>query len=149
MKQPLDIHIPLFLPHQKPMLMVDTLETISEKKVTTQFTIQPDNLFVKNGYFQESGLIENAAQTSSCVSAFAYYQTVNRRVPLIGFISAIKKLEVFNLPPVAAIITTEAELLHFFHSDHHSLFQIACSIFHQKQLLLQANMTLFLEKVTP
>lgn len=149
MNQNLDIHIPLFLPHQKPMLMVDTLESISEKKVCTRFTIHPDNLFVQNGLFQESGLIENAAQTSSCISAITYYQTVNQRVPLIGFISAIKKLEILALPPVHSAITTEAELLHFFHSDNHSLFQIACTIFHQKQLLLQSNLTLFLEKVVP
>lgn len=145
----LEINIPMFLPHQKPMLMVDSLVDISDKKVHTTFEILPDNIFAENGVFNEAGLIENAAQTCSCIGAFAYYKAENKAIPLIGFISSIKKLDFFNLPEVGSSIHTEAELLHFFYSGSHSLIQIACTSFQEKKLLLQANMTLFLEKVMP
>jgi hypothetical protein len=50
-------------------------------------------------------LIENIAQT--CATRIGYFNKVNQKEILIGFIGAIKELKIFSLPPVLTEITTE------------------------------------------
>ena len=53
------------LPHRKPMIMVDRLHFFSEKKAISKLTIVKENIFVTNGYFSETGLLEHMAQTAA------------------------------------------------------------------------------------
>ena len=48
--------------------------------------------------------MENIAQT--CAAAFGFLDRSSGAEPKMGFIGAISKLEVFELPPIDSVITT-------------------------------------------
>ncbi|CAG5067669.1 hypothetical protein DYBT9623_00390 [Dyadobacter sp. CECT 9623] len=99
-----------YIPHRAPFIMVDSLISVTEARFETEFRIEADNLLVANGYFQETGLIENIAQT--CAASFGYLAKEQAGEAKIGFIGAIGKLEVFELPPVGATVQTIVIPLH-------------------------------------
>jgi predicted hotdog family 3-hydroxylacyl-ACP dehydratase len=97
-----------FLPQQAPFIMVDALIETTEYKAISQFLIKHDNVLSNDGIFQESGLIENIAQT---IALKAGYEAVLRnQKPQVGFIVQIKDLEIFDYPKVGDFITTEIEI---------------------------------------
>lgn len=140
-----------YLPHQKPMLMVDFIDEISENEVITKFTISSDNIFVVDGFFQECGLIENAAQTCSSIVGQNYFfdenLNKNQNVEVIGFISAIKKIEIFQLPQINTQIITKAQLESRFEGDDYSICSMFIEIKNNENVLLKGTMNLFLQKM--
>jgi predicted hotdog family 3-hydroxylacyl-ACP dehydratase len=90
--------------------MIGTLVKFDMTRTVTELTIPADNLFVDNGYFSASGLIENIAQT--CAARIGY---VNKYILLkgiqLGFIGAIRNLQVNELPKVGDTITTTVDVL--------------------------------------
>jgi 3-hydroxyacyl-[acyl-carrier-protein] dehydratase len=93
-----------YLPHRPPFLMIDELVSATNEKFESELLISEDNLLVEDGFFQESGMMENIAQT--CAAGFGYVNSAAGGEPEVGFIGAISKLEVFELPPVNSVITT-------------------------------------------
>ena len=61
------IDISNFLPHRPPFLLLDKILILTDEEVSASFKIEEDNLFVENNYFNEMGLVENAAQTCSSI----------------------------------------------------------------------------------
>ncbi|WP_425076550.1 hypothetical protein [Psychroserpens sp. S379A] len=100
------------IPQKTPFVMVDTLLDFTPNKVKSSFTIQEDNLLVKDHYFLESGLIENMAQTVALHTGYDFF--LRNEVAPTGYIGSIKKVEVFQLPKLHETITTEAHILHEF-----------------------------------
>jgi predicted hotdog family 3-hydroxylacyl-ACP dehydratase len=98
-----------FLPQQAPFIMVDMLLETTENTATSQFIIKSDNILVNDGILQESGLIENIAQT---IALKAGYEAVLRNEkPQVGFIVQIKDLEIFSYPNTGVTITTKIEIM--------------------------------------
>ncbi|KAA0992558.1 hypothetical protein [Dyadobacter aurulentus] len=93
-----------YIPHRAPFVMVDSLVSATDARFETEFIIEPQNLLVQDGYFQETGLIENIAQT--CALSFGYLGSREGGGIRIGYIGAISKLEVYELPPVGSKIQT-------------------------------------------
>ncbi|MES2733969.1 MAG: 3-hydroxyacyl-ACP dehydratase [Bacteroidota bacterium] len=93
-----------FIPQRPPIVMVDTLYSCHEKGSNTGLTIEADNVFCDNGVFSEAGIIENIAQTAAMHVGYLCKQN-NIPVP-IGFIGAVKNLEVFSLPKAGNQIST-------------------------------------------
>ena len=84
------------------MLFADELTTRSS------FIITNDNVFVKDGVFQEAGLMENIAQTAALRAG---YMAQKDSKPLeTGYIGAVKDFEVFNLPKAGDELTTEINI---------------------------------------
>ncbi len=139
-----------YLPHRAPMLMVDDITEINQKEVTTSFKIEKENIFLKNGKFVESGLIENAAQTCSAIVAQPLFLDdkifFKKDLKLIGFISAIKNLKVHNLPKVNSVIQTKAVLGSRYDTDDFAICTMNCSIFDKKELLFEAEINLFIQE---
>lgn len=104
-----DTNIEQFIPQRPPFVMVEKLLEAKEESSKTSFTIEADNILVKNGSFTESGLVENMAQTVAAGTG-ATYQEKNEQVP-VGFIGALKSLNVMELPKVGDTITTEVKLV--------------------------------------
>lgn len=147
--QALDIH--KFLPHRPPFLMVDTLLSLDDEHVTASFLIKPDCIFINNGVFNEIGLIENAAQTCSSIVGKSYFEDVDptgERVKLIGFISAIKKVDILDFPEVGQTIISKAKLLSRFDSNGFSICTLQCNITAADIELLSCEMNLFIQEVT-
>ena len=57
----IDVHE--LLPQQEPFVMIGSLTYFDEVRTVTETTIAADNIFVDDGCFSASGLIENVAQT--------------------------------------------------------------------------------------
>ena len=72
--------------------------------------ISEENIFVDNGYFSTSGLIENIAQT--CAARIGYVNKyILKKGIQIGFIGSIRNLTILELPKVGDIISTTVEVI--------------------------------------
>jgi 3-hydroxymyristoyl/3-hydroxydecanoyl-(acyl carrier protein) dehydratase len=138
-----------YLPHRYPMLMVDFVLEVDDEKVEAVFEIKPDNIFVENDFFTESGLIENMAQTCSMIVAKNYFVDENNNdkseVNVIGFISAIKTLKIYSLPKAGSTIVAKAMLVSKFITDSYSLCSIKCKTLQEEEILLEGEITLFIQ----
>ena len=99
-----------YIPHREPFVMIDNLVSVSAERFETDFFIRDTNLLVQEGFFKETGMIENIAQT--CAVSFGYLDSGSEENPRIGYIGAVSRLEVFELPPVNSCIQTIVTPLH-------------------------------------
>lgn len=99
-----------YIPHRPPFVMVDNLVSATRELFESDFTVTDDNVLVQDGFFQETGLIEHIAQT--CAASFGYLDSEDGGEPKIGFIGAVRKVLVTELPPVGATIRTVVTPLH-------------------------------------
>ena len=108
---PIDIR--RFLPHRKPMLMVDEISHLNDEEITTNLKVLEDNIFVENGVLSEIGIIENAAQTSSGIIGRPYFEANknDESYSVQGYISKIKRVEIFSLPLINTTIKTHGKLI--------------------------------------
>jgi predicted hotdog family 3-hydroxylacyl-ACP dehydratase len=104
----IDIHT--LLPQQEPFVMVDRLIQIDEKSFATETLVKAENIFVDEGYLSASGLIENIAQTCAARIGFVNKYILQKGIQ-IGFIGAVRNLEILSLPQVGQTITTKVEVV--------------------------------------
>jgi 3-hydroxyacyl-[acyl-carrier-protein] dehydratase len=97
------------LPQKHPFVMLSHLIEVSEAKIVTGFQIPLDNIFNDKGFFCESGLIENIAQTVALYTSYNDY--LNNKKSPIGYIGAINNIQIDNLPPIGAFIQTEVHVI--------------------------------------
>ncbi len=86
-----------FTPQRPPFVFIDTIESVEEKVARTRFTIPAECPLVADNILPLSGLMENAAQTCA-----------TRAGDKIGYIGAIKQMQVKRFPHVGETLTTEA-----------------------------------------
>lgn len=137
------INIHNFLPHREPMLMADYILELTKEKVVTSFEIKEDNIFVHNGEFVEAGLIENLAQTCSSIFGQSFFENPETDTKVIGFITNIKKIEVFALPKTGNKIISKASLI----SQYENICNIFCETFNNDELLIRAEINLFIQEI--
>ena len=99
----IDIHE--LLPQQEPFVMVGKLTAFDEKTTVTETEIKEDNIFVCDGVFSAPGLVENIAQTCAARIGYVNKYILNKGIQL-GFIGAIRNLEITGCPKVGDTITT-------------------------------------------
>jgi hypothetical protein len=132
------------------MLMVTKIIDISEDTVTTAFKITKDCIFVKNNRFTESGIIENAAQSCSAIVGqdfFAADDLEGAGNSIIGFISGIKKAQIFLLPKTGDTLTTKANLLSNYSSGNFSICTMECKIYTGKELVAECILNFLIQEV--
>ncbi|MCY0969867.1 ABC transporter permease [Chryseobacterium wangxinyae] len=137
------INIHHFLPHREPMLMADYILELTPEKVITSFKIKSDNIFVHNNHFAEAGLIEHSAQTSSSILGQSFFANPESNTKVIGFITNIKKIEIFALPKVGDTIISKASLI----SQYENICQIFCETFLGDELLIRTEISLFIQEL--
>lgn len=134
-----EIDILELLPQRPPMVMVDKIVACKENFITTQLTIKESNVFSFNGSLNESGLVENIAQTAAALSGYQAY--INNEKVKLGFIGSIKNLELFTLPAVETTIITSVEVV----GKVMNVDMIKGEIRQNNQLIAQCEMRIFLE----
>ncbi|SDX03745.1 ABC transporter permease [Aequorivita viscosa] len=145
-----NIDISNFLPHRNPMLMVSSVLEIDENSVATNFQIADTCIFLKNKNLSEAGLIENAAQTASGVVGQTFFDkndvegTGNK---LVGYISAIKRIEIFQLPKVDETIVTKAKLLSRFDTGEMTMCSFETETFLDEKLIVSSTMNFLIHEV--
>lgn len=137
------INIHHFLPHREPMLMADYILELTPENVITSFEITSDNIFVHNNEFLEAGLIEHSAQTCSSILGQSFFQNPEVETKVIGFITNIKKIEIFALPKVGDRIISKASLI----SKYENICNIFCETFLDEQMLIRTEISLFIQEL--
>ena len=97
------------IPQRPPFVMVDNLIDINEKGTYTSFLIKGDNVLVDKEKFSEAGLMENIAQTAAAGAGYAMRQSDEEVA--IGYIGAVKNLEITALPNVGDVIYTSISVI--------------------------------------
>lgn len=139
-----------YLPHRKSMLMVDKHLKLTDTIVETKFLIKKSNIFVKNDSFIESGLIENIAQTCSIIVGSSYFSEDDDKgennSDVIGFISAIKYINIYKLPKINNILFSEGNLKSRFDGEGFSICTMTGKILCNDELILDCELNLFIKK---
>lgn len=99
----IDIHE--LLPQQEPFVMVGKLIHFDMEKTVTQTEVMADNLFVENGVFSASGIIENIAQTCAARIGYVNKYILKKGIQL-GFIGAIRNMNLYRCPKIGEVIET-------------------------------------------
>ena len=129
-----------FIPQRPPVVMIDTLYSCNEKGSQSGFTITDGNIFCENDLFSEAGIIENIAQTAA-VQVGYFCKTNNNPVP-IGFIGAVKNLEIFSLPKTGSKITTTIQI----ENEVLGITIISGKVFWEENLVATAEMKIVVMK---
>lgn len=98
------------IPQKPPIEMVDKLWFNDETTTISGFSVKNDNLFCENGLFTEPGIVENIAQTAALRVGYmvSLMEKNGENIsPPIGYIGAIKKLIINQLPKVGSELKTE------------------------------------------
>ncbi len=103
----IDVHE--LLPQQEPFVMIGALTHIDKMLIVTETEVKADNIFVDNGRFSASGLMENIAQTCAARIGYVNKYILKKGIQL-GFIGAVRNFEVVELPQVGDVLTTRVEV---------------------------------------
>lgn len=139
-----------FLPHREPMLMVKDLLHIDNDSVSSGLPIIESCIFIENGELSAAGLIENAAQTSTAIVGQGFFledDLTGESNNVIGYINAIKKVEVFQLPKIGEYITTKASLISRFDVDSMCICSINCNTFIKEKLIVDCTFNFIIQEV--
>ena len=98
------------IPQRTPIVMIDKVFNADKTSASTGLLIKEDNIFCKDGYMQEPGIVEHIAQ--SAAAQIGYFCKLNNTVPPLGFIGAIKSLKINCLPSIGSELKTTITVLH-------------------------------------
>ncbi|MCD1115778.1 hypothetical protein [Chryseobacterium turcicum] len=97
------------IPQKFPFVMVNSISEYSEEHLVSGFTIKEDNIFVHEGVFQASGLIEHQAQSVALHTGYKFY-LLGKEAPT-GYIGAIKTFEAETLPKTEDQLVSEVKII--------------------------------------
>jgi predicted hotdog family 3-hydroxylacyl-ACP dehydratase len=139
MQLPVENIIPL-IPQKSPFVMVGKLLYTDAELTRSSFTVNGDNVFVKDSLFQEAGLMENIAQTAALRAG--YLAQIEDKPVAVGYIGAVSSFEIFDLPKVDDEIITEITV-------ENQIFDITVlsgRVWLNENLMAKCEMKLFISK---
>ncbi|MFT3739410.1 MAG: hypothetical protein QM786_11680 [Breznakibacter sp.] len=134
------IDIKELIPQREPFVMVGQILEVGDQSITTSLIVSGENVLVHDGFFQESGLVENIAQTAAALSG--YVARLNSEKVKLGFIGAIKNLVVHALPEVGTRIETTVEIM----DKILNVDIIRGTVRQGKEIMAECEMKIFLEE---
>jgi len=96
----MDYDIEKYIPQRPPFVFIDAVEHVDAQQARTSFIVTGACPLVKDGILPLAGLMENAAQTCAA-----------RAGNTIGYIGAVKQMEVTRFPRIGETLTTEAHVV--------------------------------------
>lgn len=146
-----NVRMEKFLPHRAPMLMECEVPFLDGESVETHIEITDSSIFTdKKGYFSEAGLIENAAQACSAITGQDFFEDDDhdgKGNKVIGYISAIKKAEIFLLPKIGDMLITKASLVSRYDTGEMSICTIEASSFRNDELVVNCTLNFLIHEV--
>ncbi|MGE4512224.1 MAG: hypothetical protein AB7E26_00190 [Chryseobacterium sp.] len=97
------------IPQRFPFVMVNSIAEYSETQLISGFKVKEENIFVQDGIFQASGLVEHQAQSVALHTGYKYY-LLGKEAPT-GYIGAIKTFEAIQLPKLGDQLTSEVSII--------------------------------------
>lgn len=96
-----------YIPQRKPFLLVDTIVEASGNSITTEFRVEEDHVLCVSNVLQESGIVENIAQTAAAMEG---YNAIENKAPIkLGMIGAVKKLKIYGTAAVNSLLSTRVK----------------------------------------
>ena len=128
------------IPQRAPIIMVDKFFGIEEGCSYSGLTVTVDNLFCKEGIFQETGIIEHIAQSAAARIGYLY-SLEQKEVPL-GFIGSVDKLKIITLPKVGAELFTEITVI----QEVLDITLITAQVKVEEKLIAECRMKIFIKR---
>jgi len=125
------------IPQAPPMAMVDGLISSDERLTVSQLSVNCQNIFCKDGFFHEPGLIENIAQTAALRAGYIARQ--NNEEVIKGYIGSVKKLKIYALPKDTDTLQTKITVQH----ELLNASVIKGEIFVNDKMMAEGEMTIF------
>lgn len=100
-----------YIPQQAPFALIDTLYQCAPAAAWAGLHIAPDHLLVQHGYLSEAGIIECMAQAVALKSGYEARQQAADAAPRVGFIAALKDVQIQALPPAGSRLLVHVEIL--------------------------------------
>jgi len=100
------------IPQKTPFVMIDKMLAFAENTITAGLTIGFDNIFVENGKFNESGIVEHMAQSVALYTGYQFYLK-NEPAPT-GYIGSVKDVVILELPLPGEELVTEVNIIQEF-----------------------------------
>jgi len=120
--------------------MISSLLEVNSKGAKSSFFIKEDNIFNNRGFFDESGIIENIAQTAAAMTG---YNAVEKNIEVKkGFIGSINNLRIIKLVKVNSEIETNVTIENVVMGVH----IIKGSVKQASDLVAECEMKIFLEE---
>lgn len=105
------------IPQRPPFVMIDNLISADETGFTSNFELTEEVLLREGAIVSESTITEHVAQT--CAAGFGYLgQKEEEGEPKIGYIGAVTKLKVHQLPQLGDVLETKVVILQNFENIH-------------------------------
>lgn len=102
-------NITAIIPQRPPFVLIDELVNCDGICSGTTFLVKADHILVNDGELSEAGITENIAQTAA--AGLGYSGLKNNAPIVIGYIAAIKNLEIFALPKTGDTIATTVTII--------------------------------------
>jgi 3-hydroxymyristoyl/3-hydroxydecanoyl-(acyl carrier protein) dehydratase len=131
------------IPQKPPMVMVDGLMECNAEKTISRLQLEANNIFCQDGFFREPGIIENMAQTAALGSSYAARKAGQQ--PKTGFIGAIKRLHIFELPKDTDTLQTTVSILH----ELMNATVIRTEVMVGNKIIAEGEMNIFLQQSMP
>jgi predicted hotdog family 3-hydroxylacyl-ACP dehydratase len=125
------------IPQAPPMAMVDGLISSDGTLTVSQLSVNRQNIFCKDGFFHEPGLIENIAQTAALRAGYIARQ--NNEEVIKGYIGSVKKLKIYALPKDTDTLQTKITVQH----ELLNASVIKGEIFVNDKMMAEGEMTIF------
>lgn len=104
----IDIHE--ILPQREPFIAIGRLLHFDMKTTMTATDVDDNSIFVADGKLTAAGIIENIAQT--CAARIGYINKyILKKGIQIGFIGAIRNLDINRMPEVGETVITTIEVM--------------------------------------
>lgn len=97
------------LPQREPFVMIGSLVHFDMKRTVTKTIIRESNIFVDNGIFSATGMMENVAQTCAVRIGYINKYIIKKGIQ-IGVIGSIRNFEINSFPKSEDIITTTIDV---------------------------------------
>lgn len=129
-----------FIPQREPIFMVDKLFEADHVHAVTGLTISSGNMFVQDGLFIESGLIEHSAQSASVLVGYEAYKE-NKPAP-VGYIGEVKKAKFHKLPAVGSELITTIDVV----SEVDDLSLVKAAVKANGDVVFECQMKIFVKR---
>ncbi len=133
-------NILLLIPQRPPFIMVDKLLSCDENATQTTFCINEGNVLVVDGKFSEAGLMENIAQTAAARAG--YMAKLENKPVEVGYIVAVKNLEIFDLPKINDELVTCVKIK----EQVFDMIVISGAVMHNNKVMAQCEMNIIVSK---
>lgn len=138
-----EIDVLELLPQAPPFIFVHRILdfNIEDLSCITEFTVLDHTIFVKDGNFSESGILENIAQTCAVHIGF-YNKYILKKKIQVGFIGAVKNLRIFDNIQINDTLTTKITIL----TEFGSMKIAEAKVFRDTQLLAEGELKIALQE---